>query len=200
MKLRVFVDYWNFQLNWNNRANGGKCDWTKLSSTLVQRAQTTLNSLTSPPTLQLEESRVYASYEPGREEKLRTWLGNFLDRQPGVRVFQCERHWRKKGVHCRNCNTETSQCPQCSADLGRAAEKTIDALIVTDLLALAWEGAFEVALLLSGDRDFIPAVDKLQTKNFKVINATWRGHGHELAKVCWASFEIDPLIPLLVRP
>lgn len=151
-------------------------------------------------TLSLEETRVYASYEPGREDKLRRWLTTFLDKQPGVRVFQAERRWRRHAIHCRACGTDIVTCPRCSADLGRAAEKTIDALVVTDLMSLAWENAYDVALLLTSDRDFIPAVDRLQSKNYKVINATWRGSGHELARVSWASFELDNLIPRLVRP
>ncbi len=67
------------------------------------------------------------------------------------------------------------------------------------MLSLAWEGSFDVALLLSSDRDFIPAVDKLQSKKFKVINATWRGHGNELAKVSWASYEMDAILSSLAR-
>ncbi len=45
--------------------------------------------------------------------------------------------------------------------LGRAAEKTIDARIVTDLVGLAWEGAYDVAILVSADKDFIPAVEQV---------------------------------------
>lgn len=149
--------------------------------------------------LTLEETRVYAGYEAGRENNLKNWLHNFLDRQPGVRVFTSERHWRKHPVHCRSCDTEHEKCPKCGAHLGRAAEKTVDARIVTDLVGLAWEGAYDVAILVSSDKDFIPAVEHVQAKNFKVINAAWRNRGNELAKVCWASFEIDALIASLNR-
>ena len=198
MRVRVFIDFWNFTINWNQRTSNAKCDWQAVPSKLIQEAQRILAGQ-GLGSLYLDETRIYASYEPGRQEKLRTWLTNFLDKQPGVRVFQAERHWRKKAIHCRGCDKNVSQCPECGADLGRAAEKTIDSLIVTDLLSLAWEEAFDVALLLSSDRDFTPAVEKLQTKNKKVINATWKGHGHELARICWASFELDDIISKLVR-
>lgn len=197
MKLRVFIDFWNFSLNWNDRSAGANCDWTHLPLVLKQEAEVVLQTA-GLGALSLEETRVYASYEPGRETKLRGWLNNFLDKQPGVRVFAVERQWRKHAIHCRQCDTDIAKCPSCGADLGRAAEKTVDSRIVTDMMSLAWEGGLEVALLLSSDRDFIPA-ERLQAKNFKVINATWRGHGHELAKVCWASFELDELIPKLRR-
>ena len=44
MRARVFVDFWNFQLGWNEAAGRdafGKpvqCDWTKLPKTLVTAA------------------------------------------------------------------------------------------------------------------------------------------------------------------
>ena len=200
MRLRIFIDFWNFSLNWNERAAGGQCDWTKLPLALLSQAQGAL-AQGGLGALTLEETRIYASYEPGRESdrKLKNWLHNFLDKQAGVRVFVAERHWKKHVMHCRTCGADFAKCPKCQADFGRAAEKTVDSRIVTDLLSLAWEGAFDVALLLSSDRDFLPAVDKLQSKNFKVINATWRGHGHELAKVSWASFELDSIVSQLKR-
>lgn len=198
MRLRIFIDFWNFTLNWNDRS-GAKCDWQRIAQVLSQEAQSRLasNGLGS---LTLEETRVYASYEPGRNASLKNWLNTFLDKQPGVRVFSVERHWKKKAVHCRSCGSDLADCPKCGAAFGHAAEKAVDSRIVTDLLSLAWEGAYDVALLLSSDRDFVPAVDLLQSKNFKVINGTWKGHGHELAKVCWASFELDDIIAKLTRP
>ena len=198
MKLRLFIDFWNFSLNWNDRSGGEHCDWSRLPLVLTQQAQTLL-AQAGLGTVSLEETRVYASYEPGREVKLKNWLHNFLDKQPGIRVFAVERHWKKHTLHCRACGSDIAACPACQAELGRAAEKTVDSRIVTDMLSLAWEGAYDVALLLSSDRDFLPAVDRLQSKNYKVVNATWRGHGHELAKVCWASFELDSVIQKLKR-
>lgn len=202
MRVRVFVDYWNFQLAWNERQHRSVqqsgCDWRRLPSILVKEA-TQVTTSAGLGSLSLEETRVYAGYEAGRENKLKDWLDNFLDRQPGIRVFTSERHWRKKPVHCRHCDTEHSDCPQCGAPFGRAAEKTVDARIVTDVVGLAWEGAYDVAILVSADKDFIPAVEHVQAKNFKVINACWRGRGNELAKVCWASFEIDNAVDSLRR-
>lgn len=198
MRARIFVDFWNFQLTWNERSGRAQCDWQRLAPRLVAEASGSI-APAGLGALSLEEARVYAGYEAGREEKLKSWLHNFLDRQPGIRVFTSERHWRKQAVHCRACGTDNERCPVCGADFGRAAEKTIDARIVTDLVGLAWENAYDVAILVSADKDFIPAVEHVQSKNFKVINATWRGRGHELAKVCWASFEMDPLVGPLTR-
>jgi uncharacterized LabA/DUF88 family protein len=199
LRARIFIDYWNFQLAWKERAGRAGCDWRLLPGTLTSEGSAIVTQA-SLGALSLEETRVYAGYEAGRENQLKGWLHNFLDRQPGIRVFTSERHWRKQGVHCRTCDTEHHNCPSCQAPLGRAAEKTIDARIVTDIVGLAWEGAYDVAIPVSSDKDFIPAVEHVQAKNFKVVNACWSRRGNELAKVCWASFEIDRLIPGLKRP
>ena len=200
MRTRLFIDFWNFTLQWKHRVGTRKHDWSKIPTVLIDGARDVMEAA-SLGGLTLEVTRVYASYEPERDEgrKLRTWLDTTLDRQPGVRVFTAERHWKQRPVHCRFCGKDNVECQHCSEKLGRAAEKTVDARIVTDLMDLAWAGAYDLALLVSCDKDFIPAVNCLQTKNFRVINATWRGLGQELAKVCWASFEIDKFIPKLIR-
>lgn len=198
MRVRIFIDYWNFQLTWNERGDGKRCDWAKLPMVLCQEAGSVL-AAANLAVLSLEETRVYAGYEAGREANLKTWLHNFLDRQPGIRVFSTERHWKERPVHCRSCDTEHTKCPTCGAAFGRAGEKTIDAKIVTDLIGLAWENAYDAAILVSADGDFIPAVEHVQGKNYKVINAAWHGVGNELAKVCWASFDIDRVILKLAR-
>lgn len=199
MRVRIFVDFWNFQLTWNERSEGQRCDWPRLPTLLCAEASNIL-SVSNLGQLELEETRVYAGYEAGRESKLKAWLDGFLDRQPGIRVFTSERHWRQRPIHCRACAKEHDTCPACGSPLGRAAEKTTDAKIVTDLMGLAWEGAYDAAILVSADKDFVPTVEYLQAKNIKVINAAWHGIGHELARTCWASFELDPLIPALLRP
>ena len=196
--LRLFIDFWNFQLNWNKRSQQAQCDWTVVPAALVERSRTLLvsNGLSD---LALDETRIYASYEPGRENKLKSWLTGFLDKQPGFSVFIKERHWRQHPIHCRSCGTDLELCPNCSAKLGRASEKMVDSAIIADMLSLAWDKSFETAILLSSDADMIPAVESLQRHNLKVINATWRGHGHELARTSWASFEIDELLEKLKR-
>lgn len=165
---------------------------------LVDRVQSILstNGLSSA---QLHETRVYASYERGRENKLKNWLDSFLDKQPGFNVIVKERHWRQKAIHCRACDTKLEECPTCKAKLGRASEKMVDSRIVTDMLSLAWDGSYDLALLLTSDADMVPAVESLQRHNLKVVNATWKGHGHELAKVSWASFHLDDVIDKMKR-
>jgi uncharacterized LabA/DUF88 family protein len=76
----------------------------------------------------------------------------------------------------------------------------VDTAICTDLICLAWEGAYDVAILAASDADYIPAIQRLQEKKFKVINVTWEKHGFDLAKTCWASLTLDALITKIAMP
>jgi uncharacterized LabA/DUF88 family protein len=64
----------------------------------------------------------------------------------------------------------------------------VDTAIVTDLFSLAWERAYDLAILVSSDADFVPAVERLQEKGVKIVNTTWKSYDHQLAKLCWGSF------------
>lgn len=197
---RLFVDYWNFQLNWNERTNGAHCDWTALPRVLVEEAARSFEAAGGSDSLALDETLVYASVKSGESDRrLSQWLTNFLDRQPSFRVKVRERRIRTGGIWCNSCKTQTGECPRCGTPFKRAPEKGVDAAIATDLLSLAWEGALQVAVLVSGDSDFVPAVERIQEKGLKVVNATWRNHGHELAQACWASFQVDSLVDRLIR-
>ena len=89
--------------------------------------------------LRLDDIRVYASVNADRpnDGKLRNWLETFLDRQPGFRVFIRDRKSRVQAIRCRACGGETEECPHCHAKFERAAEKGVDAAILTDMFSLA---------------------------------------------------------------
>ena len=69
-------------------------------------------------------------------------------------------------------------------------EKGIDTAIVTDMIRLAWEDTYDVAILVSSDTDFIPAVEFLDHRGRKVIQAGFPHTGTALAGPCWASFDL----------
>lgn len=78
-------------------------------------------------------------------------------------------------------------------------EKEVDTAVVTNLLSLALEGSYGVAILVSSDVDHVPAVEWIQSHGRKVINATWSYHGLDLAKTYWASLDLDSVIPSMKR-
>jgi uncharacterized LabA/DUF88 family protein len=197
-RTRVFIDFWNFQLNWNDRAGGDKIDWPTVPRVLIDEAKKKLEAAGITEPLALEETLVYASYNPVTEGKLRDWLEGFLDRQPSFNVKTRQRKSKRRKVHCSQCGTDNDTCV-CGAPFMWAPEKGVDTAIVTDLLSLAGEDAYDVAILLSSDADHIPAVEWIQARGRKVINATWANHGFDLKRTCWAEIELDSVIPLLKR-
>ena len=193
-RVHVFVDYWNFQLRWNERAGEARCNWTALPTVLIDR----LRTLPLCDGLDFQGMRVYASCDTD-DENLRRWLENFLERQPGTSVVVLERRRRFDHIRCRSCGYETGTCPSCGQPLVWSAEKGVESALITDLYELAWSDALDVAVIVSSDSDFVFPVTGLQGRGIKVVNAAWRGAGQELARAAWATLDLDELIPSLVR-
>jgi uncharacterized LabA/DUF88 family protein len=67
------------------------------------------------------------------------------------------------------------------------------------MLSLAWQNAYDIAVLVSSDADFVPAVTKIQDAGLKVINAAWADRGHHLKRACWGSFNLNPITSTITR-
>jgi uncharacterized LabA/DUF88 family protein len=190
-KLRIFVDFWNFQLALNRVApDDYRLDWLTLSQWLTER---TKDLVLSDPSerLQSDGVHVYISYNSQTEKgrNLHKWATNVLARFPGFRVVCVER--KAKGPPtCPSCHRHIEECPHCGGKIIRTIEKGIDTAIVTDIITLAFEDAWDAAVLVSSDRDFIPAVNYLAQKGHKVVHAGFPPSGMDLASACWASIDI----------
>ena len=67
-------------------------------------------------------------------------------------------------------------------------EKGIDILIATDMISLAFRDAYDTAILVSGDSDFVPVVEEIQQLGKRVENAAFkRESSYNLRKVCDSS-------------
>ena len=67
----------------------------------------------------------------------------------------------------------TGRCPACNADYDYTTEKRVDTRLVADLIHYAANGAYEAAVLVSGDDDFVPAVEAVNALGKQVWVATW---------------------------
>jgi uncharacterized LabA/DUF88 family protein len=196
MRTRIFVDFWNLQLTINeNTSPGYKLDWKRLSPLLINEAQ---NLLGQP--LQFEGTNVYLSYNPNtpKGKGLHNWSVTVLDRLPGIRVIAKERK-AKSPPMCPDCHHLINVCPHCGGRMARTVEKGIDTAIVTDMISLAWEKAWDVAVLVSSDHDYIPLVEFLNNKGLRVINAYFPPKGAHLARTCWASIDLRLHLSNLAR-
>lgn len=196
LKTRIFIDFWNFQLSLNNStSNKYRLYWKSIPPWLVSQAESQIGQK-----LTFEGTTVYISFNPNTQsgKKLRDFAINVLDRFPGISVILVERKPRNPPV-CPHCHNEIVDCPHCNGKIERTIEKGVDTAIVTDMFRLAWEKSLDVAVLVSSDRDFIPTVQTLSSKGYKVINAHFPPQGMQLARTCWSSIDIRQGVKVLER-
>lgn len=196
-RVAVFVDYWNFQLRLNflesRRLGVGdsrfRVDWKGVGAFLARKACESVQIASYT----FEGVSVYTSFDPSADDgkKFRHWATTWLARQPGVGV-ECRERKPKQPPRCPSCHLDIENCPHCSRAMKGTSEKGVDTLIATDMIRLAWENAYDIAVLVTSDADLIPAVEFLRLKARKVIQAGFPPHGSDLARACWASFDVYP--------
>ena len=194
-RVRVFVDFWNFQLTLNERecreTNSPEArfmlDWKHLGKRLAAIAA----SEAGIDDHVFEGMNVYTSYDPKTEEgrRYRNWVATWLDRQPGVQV-ECRERRPKAPPRCSSCHSLIKICPTCHERMAGTVEKGVDTLIATDMIRMAWEDAYDLAVLATSDADLVPAVEFLNLRTRRVVQAGFPPLGSALATACWASFDV----------
>lgn len=150
MRVKLFVDFWNFQLSWNDyhqRAGATeivRIPWKpRLYEVLV--AQVDPNGIYAG-------THVYASYDPlsKKDTGLRKFL-DVMDAFPGYDVTIKDRK-PLSPLRCSNddCRKQIGVCPHCTKGISRTVEKGVDTAIVTDLIRLGIDDHYDRAVLISG--------------------------------------------------
>ena len=192
-RVRVFIDFWNFQLSVNRLDRDFQIDWRRVGEVIANEA-----SLIADPsnTLAYQGTNVYGSFDPrgGRDANLRRWASNTLSRFPGMNVSMIPRQRRRSAPRCPSCYEHVSQCPNCGADMRGTEEKGVDTRIVTDMIGLAWADNYDVAVLVSSDRDFGPVVEFLENRGIKTIHGAFPPLGSELTQTCWGNIPLPSLM------
>ena len=187
-RTRIFVDYWNLQLTMNGRLGRTfRFDWARLPFWLTERTA----EICKLADCTYDGMHVCSSFNPSSEkdQSHKRWALNWLDRQPGVQVSLRERQHRPP-PSCPNCFSVVARCPTCDGDMAGTAGKGVDTAIATDMIRLAWEHVYDIAVLVSSDADLVPAVEFLDLRGRKVLQAGFPPSGSALATACWASFDL----------
>lgn len=186
--VKLFVDFWNFQLSWNAnvRPEPGsslshvKIAWKDLPSVLIGGLPSVLGPASS---LVYKGTQVYASVDPtpgSRDEGLKIFLHNVLGQMTGFRVMVRDRRPKR------------DQCPHCTETINRQVEKGVDTSIVTDLFEGAINDSYDVALLVSNDSDFVPAIQTIQDRlNKQIIHVGFHRGGDHVRSAAWSHIEFD---------
>ncbi|RUM31989.1 MAG: NYN domain-containing protein [Aquifex sp.] len=82
---------------------------------------------------------------------------------------------------------------------GEYLEKEVDIMLATDMLSLAYRNAYDTAILVSGDSDFIHTVEAVQSLGKRVENATFKKtSSYSLRKVCDRFILLDDYIDVFI--
>lgn len=190
-RIMIFIDFWNYELTMKDLDSEFLTDWFKLPEAIVEEAGKILGE-----PLQYERCFIFGSYDPDSKKdiKLKAWATRVLSKIPGVQVSFVPRQKRRKGPFCigdkGDEHHEITVCPVCQSSMLGTQEKGVDTQLVTEMLDMAFSDRCDVVVLLSADKDFIPAVEKLINRNIKVIHASFPKHGNELSAKSWASFDL----------
>lgn len=190
-RIRLFMDFWNFQLTLNECAHSKpKVDWLALPTWLASKAADVLLRSGERDSKYIG-GHVYISYNPWNPEdkKLLKWVNEIVARAPGIQTVIKKRKPKSPPI-CQACHQQISICPHCGEVIRRTGEKGVDTGLVTDMIRLAWEDAYDAALLISSDGDFIPAVRFIQSKGKRIIHVGFPPNGAELQRECWDSVNL----------
>ena len=73
-----------------------------------------------------------------------------------------------------------------------------DVYLAVDLVSGAYENLYDTAIIISGDEDFVPAIQKAQKLNKKVINAFFKStSSNYLNNICNESICMDKIINII---
>jgi len=195
-KLKLFFDFWNFQLDWNQLV--GKTDegepiripWKNL----LPQVLCTAVGRERGEQITYAGTHVYASTDPQGDTGFRKFL-HAMDSFPGYSVTVKDRKARPGGIRCNQCKKEIIRCPTCQQQLRRTVEKGIDSAIITDMIQMGYDDIYDVGVLGSNDADLCHAIEFLQNRLGKPIYHLWFPKvGHDLRNACWDHFSMASLL------
>ncbi len=95
----------------------------------------------------------------------------------------CRKHNINIDLKITMLKWKTIHCPD--GPMRKLIEKGVDVRIASDMLSLAFHNAYDVAILLSGDSDFVEVVEEIKHQGKIVENAVFReASSKELRDAC----------------
>ena len=177
VRMMFFIDFWNYELTMKEFEPEFLTDWFSLPKAIKAACA----SLIDDP-VEYERCFIFGSYDPksSSDIKLRSWANTVLAKIPGVSVSFVPRQQKTQGPHCNSEeHHEIKECPICGASLLGTQEKGVDTQIVTEMLDMGFSRRCDAVVLVSADKDFVPAVEKLANNSIKVIHAYFPNHGSD---------------------
>jgi hypothetical protein len=152
MKVCIFIDGQNFYRSLQRYDDSLRVDYDRLATWITQAV--------GGPGVVFGGAYYYVGVSADAPPLVEGFLKG-LELRPGYFV--------KREARVRRSN----RCGACGADYEYTTEKRVDTRLVADLILFAANGAFDAAVLVSGDADFVPAVEAVNALGKQVWVATW---------------------------
>ena len=152
MKICIFFDGQNFYRSLQRYDETLRVDYDRLATWITQAVGGSARCSAAPTTTSASRPtppRWWRASSRGSS----CGPGYFVKRDPRVR--------------------RTGRCPSCGTEYEYTTEKRVDTRLVADLIHFAANGAYDAAVLVSGDDDFVPAVEAVNALGKQVWVATW---------------------------
>lgn len=181
-KVMLFIDGPNLSHETKSYDENLEVDFRRLADALVAKVA---------PDAQYEGAYYYCSVVPGfglrtpeDKERARKREG-FLEALRYKRGYTVKKLIKaERLVRCAGCGNESKTF----------VEKGVDIALATDMMAQGVLGCYDIAILVSNDGDYAPAVDFLKTRGKKVYHAQFHPNdGRNLRRVCFDSIDLADL-------
>jgi len=176
MKVSVFFDGQNFYRSLQRYDESLRVDYDRLAAWITQAV--------GGPSAIFAGAHYYVGVSSDAPPLVEGFLKG-LELRPGYFV--------KRELRVRR----SGRCPACSADYEYTTEKRVDTRLVADIIQYAAIGAFDAAVLVSGDDDFVPAVEAVNALGKQVWVATWSADelSKDLRVRCFGQIHLSEGIP-----
>jgi hypothetical protein len=152
MKICIFFDGQNFYRSLQRFDESLRVDYDRLATWITQAV--------GGPAAMFGGAYYYVGVSADAPQVVEGFLKG-LELRPGYFVKRDKRVRR------------SVRCPACGAENEYTTEKRVDTRLVADLIHYAANGAYDAAVLVSGDDDFVPAVEAVNALGKQVWVATW---------------------------
>ncbi|HYD12872.1 MAG TPA: hypothetical protein VEC11_08490 [Allosphingosinicella sp.] len=209
MRVRVFIDHWEFARSWqlehskitrrkltepdrrNAQIESQMIQWALLPDAILKHLSEMAYIGDAPKEMRAID--VYASIlktNDAATNAFRDWLDEELDPLPG---FQVHNFLRKQ-------DTSTPHCSRCGADLEKPElEKGLKTKVACDMLSCAVKDLYDIGVLIMDDAELVPSVLSVQEIFDKqIIHVGARNEGDELRSAAWGHFLLEDLMPDII--
>lgn len=182
-KLMIFIDGMNLLKAWKYTCSEKGLDRrTRWDAIKLQQILSVLRLDRN-----LVQTRYYSSTIPRRDAEHMGYLKT-VDPKGFHDLLE------RKGFKCiiRKNRVRYEDCPLCQQRFPKVKEKGVDVSIAIDMAVMGLEDLFDVAILVSGDADFIPVVELLRNRKKIVEVAQFQNAiSWNLRRAANSVFELD---------